>query len=70
MSFIIKGIDLPKDFEALAIITKDGKASVLYGPNVIQIPKGHGRLIVDTIIRAGTFGLMLWLLYLLLKKGE
>lgn len=27
-------------------------------------------LIVDTIIRSGTFVLMLWLLYLLLKRGK
>ena len=44
MSFIIKGIDLPENFEAIAIITKDGKASCRYGPDVIQISKNHGRI--------------------------
>lgn len=58
MSFIVKGIDLPKEGELHLIITKNG---IIYGaeyPNkikhayplnleaqAIQIPKGHGRLI-------------------------
>ena len=63
MSLILKRIDLPETFEAIAIITKDGKASCRYGEDVIQIPKKHGRLIdakllADTINKAiqdGTF---------------
>jgi hypothetical protein len=63
MSFLVKGVDLPKDHEAIAIITKDGRASCRYGGDVIQIPKKHGRLIdakllADTINKAiqdGTF---------------
>ena len=57
MSFIVKGIDMPKEGELHLIITKNG---IIYGaeyPNkikhayplnleaqAIQIPKGHGRL--------------------------
>ena len=48
MSFIIKGIDLPKDFEAIAIITKSGKASCMYGTDVIQISKDHGNIIDES----------------------
>ena len=58
MSFIVKGIDMPKEGELHLIITKNG---IIYGaeyPNkikhayplnleaqAIQIPKGHGRVI-------------------------
>lgn len=61
MSFIIKGIDLPENFEAVAIITKNTtKGEPLYNSvasyygskNVIQIPKGHGRLIDGDKLRA------------------
>ncbi len=58
MSFIVKGIDLPKDGELHLVITKNGiicgaeylnKIKHAYPLNLeaeaIQIPKGHGRLI-------------------------
>lgn len=56
MSFIVKGFDIPKNamFFKLSFYDEDGDTE--YGvkgslkPYIIQIPKGHGRLIdVDNI---------------------
>lgn len=55
MSFIVKGIDLPKEDEVMVITVwgddKDGTAfisnkepSIVVPINAIQIPKPHGRL--------------------------
>ena len=55
MSFVVKGIDIPKDGESIRlVITSSGDVVEVWGsglakayhPNsAIQIPKGHGRLI-------------------------
>lgn len=54
MSFIVKGIDLPKDGESMRlVITSSGDVIEVWGSGLakmyhprqaVQIPKGHGRL--------------------------
>lgn len=48
MSFIIKGIDMPKGTDGLSITfhSQDGvtETHILDATQAIQIPKGHGRL--------------------------
>lgn len=49
MSFIVKGIDMPKETDGLSITfhSQDGvtETHILDATQAIQIPKGHGRLI-------------------------
>lgn len=51
MSFIVKGFDIPKDAVYFKLSFYDGNRENEYGvngslkPYIIQIPKGHGRLI-------------------------
>lgn len=51
MSFIVKGFDIPKDAIYFKLSFYDGNRENEYGvsgslkPYIIQIPKGHGRLI-------------------------
>lgn len=48
MSFIVKGIDLPKGTDGLSITfhSQDGamETHILDATQAIQIPKGHGRI--------------------------
>lgn len=51
MSFIIKGFDIPKDAVYFKLSFYDGNRENEYGvsgslkPYIIQIPKGHGRIV-------------------------
>ena len=44
MSFIVKGIDLPKDDIVIHYANRYGEMETVYvdESNIIQIPKGHG----------------------------
>lgn len=54
MSFIVKGIDLPKDGESIRLVItssgdvvevwRDGLAKAYHPCQAVQIPKGHGRI--------------------------
>lgn len=49
MSFIVKGIDMPKELSISLDIWSDGTVRIanerMFKGQAIQIPKGHGRLI-------------------------
>ena len=63
MSLIIKGIDLPKETKEMCVMYKDkeGYLQTYIVKDIIQIPKGHGRIgdldeLQTNVIKAMTYG--------------
>ena len=61
MSIILKGIDLPKDGKPIRLVItssgdvvevwRDGLEKAYHPNSVVQIPKGHGRLIDADLLK-------------------
>lgn len=63
MSLILKGIDLPKETKEVCVMYKDkeGYLQTYIVKDIIQIPKGHGRIgdldeLQTNVIKAMTYG--------------